>query len=454
MTKRIAIFIFTTISFLGLNAQETPFIEGVNLPTINSPFSRLGMGNINGLGYGATSSMGGITTAYRDPLNFNDVNPASLGYLRQTAFEAGLYMGNTQVDFNGSKNSFYTGNLRYLALGFPTKSPINESFEKKKRNTHWSMGFSLTPFSQVGYNIKTTKKTTGSDSIQQVNYFSGYGSTYKLKFSNSIVYKNTAFGLSIGYLFGSVRDQRQTVFSNINNYNATIFDNFYRVSGLTYDLGVQYDIVLSKKDVDKKTIDKHIVVGASFSPSTGFSTVSDEMIRTQNFFNGTSPDTLLQKIDIEGKGSLPSGIHFGVMYEKANNLKVGFQYNIEKWSQYFNNGKDPNEKLKDASSIAFGLEYVQDPNSYNSNAKKIRYRLGFNTGKDPRTLNNGEQLSFYNASLGFGIPLKLPRQQSSFINLGFEYGKIGTTTLKENYWKINLGFLLNDDSWFLKRKYD
>ena len=41
------------------------------------------------------------------------------------------------------------------------------------------------------------------------------------------------------------------------------------------------------------------------------------------------------------------------------------------------------------------------------------------------------------------------------LNLGLEYGNMTfNNTLKENYLKLNLGFTINDNEWFLRRRYD
>ena len=54
-----------------------------------------------------------------------------------------------------------------------------------------------------------------------------------------------------------------------------------------------------------------------------------------------------------------------------------------------------------------------------------------------------------------GLPITLPRQQVSFVNLGFEFGQNGgNTTLTETYGRVTLGFTLNDNSWFYKRKFN
>jgi len=58
-------------------------------------------------------------------------------------------------------------------------------------------------------------------------------------------------------------------------------------------------------------------------------------------------------------------------------------------------------------------------------------------------------------TFGFGFPLVLPRQQTSFVNAAFELGKIGTdSAIEESYVRLTLGFTMNDNTWFYKRRFE
>jgi hypothetical protein len=80
--------------------------------------------------------------------------------------------------------------------------------------------------------------------------------------------------------------------------------------------------------------------------------------------------------------------------------------------------------------------------------------VGGFVGKDPRSIDN-EQIGEYGVTFGVGFPITLPRQQVSFINLSVELGKRGAnTSLQETYGEFTVGFTLNDNSWFFKRKFN
>ena len=103
--------------------------------------------------------------------------------------------------------------------------------------------------------------------------------------------------------------------------------------------------------------------------------------------------------------------------------------------------------------MAFGAEYIPDIISYNNYFKRIRYRIGGFYGTDPRS--SGEQLTGYGITFGMGLPIILPQQQKSFLNIALEAGQQGSQAyLRETYLRATIGFTLNDDSWFFKRKFN
>ena len=84
----------------------------------------------------------------------------------------------------------------------------------------------------------------------------------------------------------------------------------------------------------------------------------------------------------------------------------------------------------------------------------MRYRAGAYYRQDPRT-STGTDFNDIGITLGLGMPVILPRQQASFVNLALEIGKIGTNSpIEETYFRFTAGFTLNDNSWFYKRRFE
>ncbi|MFN7831002.1 MAG: hypothetical protein ACK5Q2_03355, partial [Bacteroidota bacterium] len=141
-----------------------------------------------------------------------------------------------------------------------------------------------------------------------------------------------------------------------------------------------------------------------------------------------------------------------LMYVNANKLKVGAQFGFDAWSGYVNEARP--ENFRNTVSASAGLEYIPDFISYNNYLKRARYRIGGYFRQDPRPVN-GQYFNDIGVTLGLGLPLVLPRQQTSFINLAFEAGQIGAgSPIEELYFRVTAGFTLNDNTWFFKRRFE
>ena len=90
-SRRSRIFgLLLGLLFCGqLSAQIESSSDVIN-PTINSPFSRFGLGDFMDQYFAASAAMAGLRAAYQDPYHMNLDNPASLASLRATSFEVGL----------------------------------------------------------------------------------------------------------------------------------------------------------------------------------------------------------------------------------------------------------------------------------------------------------------------------------------------------------------------------
>ena len=61
----------------------------------------------------------------------------------------------------------------------------------------------------------------------------------------------------------------------------------------------------------------------------------------------------------------------------------------------------------------------------------------------------------YGLTLGMGFHIVRPREQSSHVNFAVEVGRYGhPDAINETYVKMAIGFTLNDNTWFYKRKFN
>jgi hypothetical protein len=223
---------------------------------------------------------------------------------------------------------------------------------------------------------------------------------------------------------------------------------------LVWNAGFQYDILLKNGNTNGKKEykgDKIIVGVYGNSNKTIQSKRSQLFQRFNRFYNDF--DTIRNVPVTSFPAKLPAEISGGIMYQKANKLRIGVNYSHSLWSNYENEAEP--DDLKDAYQVSFGGELIPEYNSYNSYLKKVRYRFGTFYSTDPRSDGFNKQLTSYGITLGLGLPIILPRGQVSFLDFAFEFGQFGSDQiLKENYIKMTIGFTLNDDKWFYKRKFN
>lgn len=422
-------------------------------PGKNSPYSRLGLGDLENNYYSAAGAMGGVTAAYNSPYNLNLANPAALAFLRQAAFEVGIDGTYGKLTSGALSDSYWGGNLKYMALGFALKNKLNQELDQK--NSPWQFGTSLnlTPYSSTGYSV-VLKGDSGNPELASTNTLKGTGSIYRFTWGSGARYKGLALGVNLGYQFGTLNDNNNVTFDSLSFAYYTEINNQLSISGTVLSLGAQYQYDFKKKNEKGEMVPngRQLIVGFYGNGIQSFNTSSDHYFHRNTLYPaGTYVDTISVVENVADTGQLPISWTGGLTY-KHDNFKVSFDYGQTKWSGYKNEAK--NEILFDSWRFSTGLEYIPDPTSYNSYAKKIRYRAGYYTATDPRKVGN-EQLKQSAVTFGFGLPIIRKRQQMSFLDVGFEIGQRGIKdALHENYYKMTLGFTLNDNSWFFKRKYN
>lgn len=433
----------------GLLAQSSDF---VNIqPKLNSPLSRFGLGNPVDQFFAAQAGLGGVTTTYQDAFHLNLQNPATLASLQATSFEVGGYGRNASLsDASGSANT-WQGNLRYLALGFPLRNPISLYQDRLQNVWNGGMAFSLQPTTNVGYDLAL--QDTDPDFGTTSNVLRGNGSTYRFTWSTAFRYKYLSAGVNVNYNFGKLTNSRLVIFDDLPEALASELLEDIAIGGFSFGYGLQYVYNFKKLNNDGEAVPngKRIVLGAQGNLGAEVDTDASTLFRRFSPSLGLIVrDTLVSETGREGLLELPASYTFGIAYEEVNRLYVGLEYGSTQNSAY-RNTLQPYEMM-DTRRIGFGIQYIPDANSYNRFAKRIRYRAGLRLEQDGRSVE-GVQARRNAATIGVGLPFRLPRNQISFVDLALEFGKFGVPDiLDENYVQFTVGFSLNDNSWFYKRK--
>ncbi len=423
--------------------------------TDNSPFTRLGLGQVTNNSFNHIRHMGGLNASFVDGYNINFANPASYSFLNAKAFDMSMFAKKAWIEDSQSKAEFWTGNLDYMSLAFPLRNPINELYEGVKKNYKLGMAFTLAPHSTVNYNIGQQELLTNGESFFR-NYV-GSGGTYKFMWGNSLKYKNISVGANVGYLFGKNSYERNIFFDRVGFYD-DYFTTEYNMNGFLWNAGLIYSLTLNKKQMEKvkTTAPKRMTFGLYGNSATSFSTRASTIhVLRQDFDrNSFNLDTILDVSGVAGQGRLPAELGLGMTYYGGEKFAIGLNYHSGLWSSYFNEAaQEEVNSLKNSARYSLGGYIRPDYKSFDSFLKRVYYRYGFYYDIDPRVVNN-EQIKTMAATFGLGMPFVYQRKVS-YVNLGVEAGVRGMELpVSERFVKISLGVTFNDDEWFLKRKYN
>lgn len=414
-------------------------------PKNNSPLSRFGMGDLYDREFVSSHTMGGLGATYHHIFQANVKNPASYGHLEATTLDIGMFGRHTRLKRAGEESSIWSGNIEYFSLSIPLINPINELLEQREKEFTWGLNISLMPHSDVGYFVIAQDHV---DSIGTVSRnFQGTGGTFRFNVGNGWKYRGLSAGVNLGYLFGKSEYLIETVFDSLFNNYEHIDLNSTAYEGFLWDIGVMYEFEMPETSRQNR---QAFTVGLHYHTDLPISTTSDYLNYVENpFFNDR--DTADFRIDASGKGTLPSEFGVGLMYEESTKWRAGVNFTSTPWSNYENESRP--ETLSDAWRVSVGGAYTPNASSITSFFERAEYRAGFTYAKDPRSID-GEQVTQIALTAGIGMPFVFQRY-FSFVNIGLEYGSRGISgSFKENYIRVKLGLSLNDNQWFIKRRYN
>ncbi|MFT4664082.1 MAG: hypothetical protein ACI8YQ_004329 [Polaribacter sp.] len=448
-------------------------------PKINSPYSRVALGDLETQNFAALNGMGNLAASYNDFAHANYRNPAALSFLQTTAFELGIKARYGELELNDQQADVWSGNLSYISLAFPVRNISSRILDRDKSPIYWGMGFSLQPYSTVGYEVQTISSDQQINGDTVINSSLGNGGTYQMQWGHGVHYRwsndndttvhKLALGGSIGFLFGSIEKSQAVDFINLDNYYFNLTENDASIRGLLWNLGMQYEYAFQNKNKSIRNIDRsRLTVGIYGHSGTKMDINTDRLTRRRNLAYATSLTSALDTIpagtftDSLFNGRLPAEFGLGTTYRFRHGKatwRVGADFSFARWSKYYNesNGEEKGD-LEDAYTVAVGAEYV--PNAYqslNNYFETVKYRFGVFYERDPRGGANvgiNESLTRRGITLGLGFPIIL-KNETSFVNLAFEMGRLdGDGAIKDTYGKVTLGFTFNDSNWFYKRKFN
>ncbi len=447
-----AITLGLTLMVLMLVGGE---VKSQNLGTY-SPYSMYGVGDLNTPGTLTTRSMGGAGAALRSTASLNLLNPASQGTntTRQSVlFNFGADVGAYYLSQNSGGEDYKTSaynsyNIRDIAVQIPLYKGLG-------------MAISVTPYSSVGYVITNSQQVVD---VGQINYvYSGSGGLNEGRVAIGYAPHNKfSMGVAARYLWGVIQrtfSAYPDVITGNGSYSSTLGSAIYSTSKMMVQFGLLYSPIISK--------DEALSFGVTYDLGGDLSPDVEKYI----YGSGTYVNTIAESFTYDGVMVLPGELTVGGSYQ---NTKWTFlaDYTFKNWgnmdSESVSTLDGVSVDYRNTSTYKFGVEYIPSRNDVRSYAKRVAYRAGARYGDYYQTYN-GYNISEYAITSGVSLPLKFGNL--SRVELGFEWGGVGSTDVitshnditgevktglvKQRYVKFSLGLMLfGDDYWFQRVKYD
>ena len=412
--------------------------------TSSSPYSFFGIGEEFSSRTIEQSSMGGIGVAFSSSQYINFTNPAAFSDLKFTTYTFGILSKDLTVKTSDISQTVNSTSISYFALAFPIGKKAGFSF-------------GMQPISSVGYSLSNT--ILDSDNVPtEISIFSGNGGINRLYGSFGIkVYKGLSLGIEADFSFGRVENSLTNQIAEVAL--ATRYKESSDIRGGNIKLGDQYT-----KELKNNLI---INFGSTYSFGNELNVEGSERLYTLSV-SGTGAEIIRDEADLEdisGRYNLPVQTIFGFGIGKINKWHASFEYENQEAINVtgFLNRTVNTFKYDNSNRFSIGGFFTPKPTSISSYFDRVTYRAGLRfetTGlliDSSGTGSNFSKVDDFGISFGLGLPLG---RKLSNLNLGFEFGKKGTTSnnlIQENYFNVRLGLSLiaaGRQAWFQKRRID
>lgn len=427
--------------FILLGTLASLKFAGLHAQTNASPYSAIGIGDINYNNFDRSTGMGnsGISLSSAAGNYMYLANPASFADLRDMYFK-----GELSANFKGIT---YTGNPMNTSAQTNSK---DLQFQKLlfglKIKPWWGMGFGLKQFSSINYNFTTTEPIGGTFSTVPAA-ITGQGGLNQFFWINAFkVAKGLNVGIESSYLFGSQQQQKTTTADGVinqQNLNTTVTTYYHKIY---FKGGVQYHTKLNDK--------WRLGLGATGSNKTTLSGSTTYDLTQGNLGQLTVPTTIV-KDSVVGttKFNLPLTLGAGVSLNYDNKWTFAADYQRQQWKNA-GNSNGLGYVYGNAQRVSGGVEYAKKQtfvqNGYINEME--RYYIQFGGYYTQGFLNiNGQRINDFGGTFGVGFN---SRRSALGYMLNLNVGSLGTTQnnlIKQTYYQVGVTLSFND-FWDARKK--
>ena len=390
---------------------------------VSSPYSILGIGDIENNDYGRFSASGNAGVSRREIGFYNFSNPASLTVIPYksvnldftTRGRSGIFKLTGTDTFTNPPKDFV---VKRVALSFKVTPTV-------------AFAVGLKPFSSVNYQY-TGMAAIKNEGVDYIRYVDGSGGIYKTYFS---IAKEIKRGLSVGvttsWLFGSLKNSTE-YYNPLIGLDVTKKEyKFYNAAGL--QTGLQY---YSKP-------------GKKWQHTVGVTASLFTKLKGQNTTDYVENDSIIKSLEPENISmKLPVSFVAGYSIAKKSGLSLHVQGSYHQWPAQKLSYRTPT--VKDAYGLNAGIEYSKKMDVAGYSIEKFYLACGVRMEQSYIVINHSA-LREYAFTLGAGKNIS----PLIGINASMEFGKRGQPSrnqIMENYLQYSIGITLKD-LWYGTKKF-
>lgn len=400
----------------------------------SSTYSSIGIGDMNNSGLTQNQAMGGLGISYGDAWSVNQVNPALSVKNNVFNFQAAFNYKRYNAQTENSSATLDGGGLSYVAVSLP--------IQPRK----WTMGLGLNQISSVDYEHLVTSPVVNSD-LNSVNRIKGSGGISEVYLSSGFeLFKNFNVGLHGSYIFGATIRNQQVSLQNEDGGGTGISSEYYdrlSLNDFSFKAGLHYAARTGERS--------RLNLGAIYHIFGDLN--AKQYAKMADIGQAEDPDSNGQLIFDNEKGNiyLPNKLGYGISFEKINKFVIGLEAQHQDFSDYRSFvGENPG--LGESYKVSLGGQFVPDIYSLESVFLRSTFRAGIEFEQTPYLINQNRV-----NDLGINFGASVPMNSLSLLNLAVKFGQRGTTDsglVRENYFKVSMGFSINDNSWFYKKVFE
>ena len=393
----------------------------------NSPYSTLGLGDLEDGFVNRTTGLSSTGIAYRHNRNLITNNPAALSALDNQWFAGEIGIKAKFISYSGTPVS--STNSTSSDITFKRFTLGTKLFK------HWGSAVGLAPYSTENYEYTGVKPLGyGGDLIPSYN--EGYGGINKVFWSNGYEFFNhLSIGITSSYLFGSINTKNVIQGSPgsaiyLSKNDRTFYSNFY------FDYGVQYYTALNKH----------------WDISLGLVYANQGWLNTEHQITVLDIDSVAirSKEDV-GTFTIPASYGAGISITRNKKYTFLADYHFQEWGSQRSNTSNFTYENSERASV--GFEISNKKTAYNTQFETSFIQAGLYYSKSYLVIN-GKPIEDMGVTAGFGVNAK---RSPLSLNVSLQYGIRGTTDnnlVKENYFGASFIFSYRD-FWYTKgRKFD